>query len=73
MKFWLDRKIDGFVFSNIEYLVDPQMVEVVVAPVGGGRRRRQVNTTSESSAKFKSAETWAIVSDTHQGMVFSLV
>ncbi len=49
MKFWLDRKVDGFVFSNIDSLVDPQLVEVVVAPGAGSRRRRQADNTTTTA------------------------
>ncbi|XP_038077014.1 probable maltase [Patiria miniata] len=47
MDFWLDRKIDGFVFTNVEYLAEPQLYKnVVVDAAAGGRRRRQAEGTA---------------------------
>ncbi|XP_022093064.1 neutral and basic amino acid transport protein rBAT-like [Acanthaster planci] len=57
MDFWLNRKIDGFVFTNVEYVVEPQLYKNVLVAGDSTRRRRQADPTATSGVETPAAAT----------------
>lgn len=46
LKFWFDRKVDGFIFSDVDYIFESSDVATAL----GNRRRRQVTGGADVTA-----------------------